>query len=151
MTSRNARICIAPNCHHFAASTAAGTVQLCQPCFSAHRRMPYPQLHPNPMNAPWLPPMIPQLPPRQVLHQNIFAPPPNQFIPTPPAQHFFRPVAERLEILRREEERREQVEQDKLNSEKLLDATEITNPPPSCILQSESPAPRPYMMLPPTS
>ena len=149
MTPRNARICIAPNCHRVAAATEAGTIQLCQPCFFAHRSMSYQQLPPNPINVPCLPPMIPQLP-QQALYQNIFAPPPNQFIPTPPTHHFFRPVDERREILRREEERREQVEQDKLNSEKLLDVTEDTDPPPSCILQLEPPAPRPYMIsLPP--
>ena len=101
------------------------------------------------MNAPWLPPIqIPKFPPQQALYQNISAPPPNQFFPTPPAQNFLRPVAERLEILRREEERRKQVEQDKLNTEKLLDVTENTNPPPSSILRSEPPIPRPSIVLP---
>ena len=57
-------------------------------------------------------------------------------------------VAERREILRREEEMRKKVEQDNRNTEKLLHVTENTNPPQSSILLSEPHVPLPSMVLP---
>ena len=173
MSYPNARICVTPNCRRVATTTVAGIGEWCQTCFAMHFPAPsiyqtqlpnnlhanlppsiyhpYANLnanvYPN-MNAPLPPPIqIPRLPPRPALNGNINAPLPNQFVPMPPIQHFFRPVTERREILRREEERRKQIEQDRLNTEKLLDVTQNSIPPPSSILQSEQPVPRPSMIL----
>lgn len=83
-----------------------------------------------------LPPRIPTMPP------SISTPPP------PPAldSTFFTPMPERREIIVRQEQERKKQEQDKLNSARLLDATENASPPPSPILESRH-TPRPPMMF----